>query len=611
MEAGVQIYQGQAPLLSASFVSVLKQIKDDLLAIDPEDKRQQTPKLHLSVLARLFTLYDFVFVGLGDEAFKGGLRLYARRHNTFTYMPIKKLEVRRLIVEAARTLPTPIALTGPQVKQVLDTFTDRPPILTSIERRVFQVSQDLYFNLDVKEGQDQLVRGDKVPKEANCFFHLFDSSSGDKDIVVFPQSTFGSSFSDKVLRAYDSLLVLLERLAPNKEDSLPEASLTATRQEDDPLPRHFKFIEEWADGNPGLYWDLLTIPATVFLKEKPQVCYLLSGTGANGKSAYLGLIHTILGTNNTTRARVGEMSDYHINTLLQYTLFNAPDDEGDRLFDSEDSLRIFKSFSAHSTVSLPIMYSQEPMELKADFMSAHPMNADPDWGDISSASALTRRTCLIPFTADFRSLTTSSTNFARATFTPDVLAQLTGEILALSSFFSTHPIRWSSTVRATHDRVEAENDSISLYKKAWERFFISFQSIRLLFEDYQIWCRCHDLQSTKDIGAFKTHWHEYLSHPDKAYLTGVGFERIQDKKGKPIRKNTLSAPGCPLVRRDRQKRRLPPLLDMLDETVLPYREFLKLGSIDDMHHADDASKGVGHTPFSAVALLEGVENSGY
>lgn len=606
MEAGVQVYTH-----SHRLPSPLEQVRADLLGIDPESKGAQTTRLHLAVLEKLFTLYDFLFVGLGDEAFKGGLRLYAKPHKAHTYTTIKKTLVRRLIVEAGRQLTPKVSLTGAQVKQILDTFVDRPPILTTIERRVFQVSHNLFFNLDAPEGHDQLVHGSQLPSDAKCFFRLFDSVAEDKDVVIYPASTFDSSFSRKVQSAYDSLLVLLEKYDRGPDFGLPEASLSATRQDDDPLPRHFKFIEEWADGNPGLYWDLMTLPATIFMKEKPQISYFLSGTGANGKSAYLGLIHSMLGTKNTTRNRVSEMSNYHLNTLLQYTLFNAPDDEGDKMFDNEDSLRIFKSFSSHATVSLPIMYSQEPMELKADFMSAHPMNAAPDWGDISSASALTRRTCLIPFTADFKNKSAPIANFAKATFTPDVLAQFTGETLALASFYSTHQIKWSATVTAAHDRVEEENDSIGLYKKAWERFFVSFQNMGILYDDYRCWCAAHDLQSTKDTGAFKTHWFEYTSHPDKAYVTGVGFKKLADRNGKIERKNTLSTPSCAVIRRDRQKRKLPPMLDMLEETILPFKSLERYGPIGQMHHTDDIDKAVGKSSFSAVALLEGVENSGY
>ncbi len=591
-----------------SALTPLETIREDLRQIPESDK---SAALQFRILEQLFSRIDFLLIGLGSEIFKSGLRLYARPRGSLVYRTIQEPQLRRLIIEAARSLPSPVALTGVQINRTLETFKDRPNAITTIERRVFQVSNNLFFNLDAPEGQDQLMRGEALSPDTRCFFKLFDSCAEDKDVVIYPQTTFDDKFSRKVESAYNSLLALLEEYDLGVNEGLPKASLKATCQEEDPLPRHFPFIEDWADHNPGLYWDLLSLPATVFLKEKPQIFYFLSGTGANGKSSYLGLIHSMLGTNNTTRNRMSEMAEWHFNTLLQYTLFNAPDDEGDAIFDNENSLRIFKSFAAHATVMLPIMHSQEPMALKADFMSAHPMNAAPDWGDVSSASALTRRTCLIPFTADFKNKAAPISNFAKATFTPDVLAQFTGEVLALATFYSTHPIKWSATVMAAHDRVEAENDSISLYKKAWERFFISFQNMGLLYDDYRCWCAAHDLPSTKDMGAFKTHWFEYTSHPDKAWITGTGFERLPDEKGKVERKNTLSAPGSASVRRSRERSKLPPILDMLELTVLPFKPFERYGTIGQMHHIEDLDKGVGHTSFSAVALLEGIENSGY
>ena len=593
---------------TSSAPTPLETIRDDLRRIPEGDKGAA---LQFRVLEQLFNRVDFLLIGLGSEVFKSGLRLYARPRGTVVYRTVQEPQLRRLIIEAARSLSSPVALTGAQINKIEETFKDRPNAITTIERRVFQVSKNLFFNLDAPEGQDQLAHGEDLPPDAKCFFRLFDSCAEDKDVVIYPQSTFDAKFSRKVESAYNSLLSLLEEFDLEPKEGLPKASLSATDQSTDPLPRHFKFIEEWADHNPGLYWDLMTLPATVFLKEKPQVFYFLSGTGANGKSSYLGLVHSMLGTNNTTRNRMSEMAEWHFNTLLQYTLFNAPDDEGDAIFDNENSLRIFKSFAAHATVMLPIMHSQEPMALKADFMSAHPINSAPDWGDVSSASALTRRTCLIPFTADFKDKTSPIANFAKATFTPDVLAKFTGEVLALATFYSTHPIKWSATVMAAHDRVEAENDSISLYKKAWERFFVSFQNMGLLYDDYRCWCAANDLPSTKDMGAFKTHWFEYTSHPDKAWITGTKFERLPDEKGKIERKNTLSAPGSAAVRKSRERNKLPPMLDMLELTVLPFTPYERYGTIGQMHHIEDLDKGIGHTSFSAVALLEGIENSGY
>lgn len=585
----------------------LESIREELRHVSPDDKASA---LHLQVIERLFETYDFVLVGLGDSIFEGGVRVYVRPHNSFTYRSIDRLPLRRLILQAAQSLSTPRSLTGTQVNRIMETFGDRPPILTTIERRVFQVSEDLYFNLDAACDQDQLVHGDELPSNARCFFRLFDTSEEDKDTVMFPASTFDSSFSDQVLFSYNSLLSLLEELAPNPTDKFPEASLSATSQEDgDPLPRHFSFIEDWADHNPGLYWDLLTIPATVFLKEKPQVSYFLSGTGANGKSAYLGLIHTILGTNNTTRNRISEMSKWHLNTLLQYTLFNAPDDEGDSVFDGEETLRIFKSFSAHATVFLPIMRSQKPMRLQADFMSAHPMNASPDWGDVSSASALTRRTCLIPFTADFRDFKRTS-NFAKDTFTPDVLAKLTGEILALATFYSTHPIEWSKTVTATFEQVEAENDSIRVYQRAWEKYFGAFQNISLLYDDYRCWCVNHDLPYTKDLSAFKVHWRAYMANRSKAWITGVDYEKLSNAEKTIERENCLSRPGFASANRARALEGKPPLLAMLALTKLPYKELENHGTISDMHHIEDLEKGVGHTCLSAVYLMERMDENG-
>lgn len=586
--------------------NIIHGIRDELRAFESKEKPsadEKAARMDLAVIEKMYMLSDFALVGLGDNADNESLRLYWRPNGCPYYSRLPKMFLRRLATRASLSLHPPVSLTGTRVERLIATFMNRPTIIPNIERRVFYVSEDLYYNLDAEPGE-QLVDHTKLPDSARCFFHLFDSETTDKDIVAFPRPTFGKKFSKRVLSSYNSLLALLEEMAPNPEDQFPQASLSATSQESDPLPRHFSFIEDWANGNPGLYWDLMTIPATIFLKEKPSVSFFLSGSSMNGKSSYLGLIHTMLGTNNTTRVKLSDMDKWHLNTQLQYTLFNAPDDEGDSI--SAQSAEFFKSIASHGTISLPIMRSQVPMKLNADFMSAHPMNASPDWGDSSSASALTRRTCLIPFTADFRGKASQTKNFAKETFTPEVLADFTGEVLALAAFYSNHLLKWSDTTEGARKQVEVANDSIRLYKEKWEKYFCGFQSIRLIYEDYVCWCRDNGFDRAADKPAFQIHWFSYTSNLGKAALTRGGWEAVKDKNGKPVRKNAYMNPNKVQLDRTRSARGMNPLIPMLEETVLP-GVFADKGTIAQMHALDDISKGVGKTSYSAVTLMEKAE----
>lgn len=581
-------------------------IRDELRAMENRDRLttdEKTARMDLRIIEQMYLLADYALVGLGDNADNESLRLYwcPNSHPYFERLP--KMLLRRLAIRAAQTLTPPISLTGSRVDKLIATFMNRPYIIPNIERRVFYVSEDLYYDLD-KDPGEQLIHSDSLGPNSRCFFHLFDSANTDKDIVAFPTQTFNKAFSKRVEKAYNTLLSQLEELCPDHKDTFPSASLSATSQEDDPLPRRFKFIEDWANGNPGLYWDLMTIPATIFLKEKPSVSYFLSGSSMNGKSSYLGLIHTILGTNNTTRIRLSDMDKWHLNTQLQYTLFNAPDDEGDSI--SSQSAEFFKSIASHGTISLPIMRSQVPMKLNADFMSAHPMNASPDWGDASSASALTRRTCLIPFTADFRGKTSTTSNFARDTFTPNVLAEFVGEVLALASFYSEHPIVWSQTTQGAKQQVEAQNDSIRLYKERWEKYFWGFQSIRLIYDDYKCWCRDNGFDKVAEKAAFQIHWFSYTSNLAKGLLTDSNGRPVCTSSGKPIRKSAYMNPNKKAIEKARKARGLLPLITMLDETVLP-EPMDQFGTIAQMHATDDMDRAVGRSSFSAVTLLEKLE----
>ena len=936
----------------------------------------------LSIIGQLYHLADFVLVGLGDFFDNASLCAYARPAHTPVYVKLTQEQLLRLIMRAAKLRSTPRSISGNRARQVLETFIHRPEILSAINRDIIMVSEGLFFDKTKPAGEELTS---SIPGDRRCFFKLFDTSAPDKDIIKYPDSTFSSSFSKKVRSAYDSLLSALEELAPNPTDPFPKASLSATCEEEDPLPRHFPFIEQWANHNPGLYWDLMTIPATVFLEEKPSVSFFLSGSSANGKSkvmsstpvfvnrrgqiirstqgtlakgdyvltprgewaevvdpmvhptttdpcykvtlrdgrsvvatydhiwtvvskdhltghhprvrdqfgrptekrqhipltgydpemwetrrtdelladlslskpkywympptapapfperslpidpytlgvilgdghiswngrsrinvtvtgqdpelltlfgnireekretrksptgvknyaastnllsdgltslglippcrsyekfippeyliasieqrkallagildtdgsvnplinqlefsttsrqlakdvkelvfslggtateterdghytqngerhearhnyrlsirtsfnpfrlprkaslwkkpkrlgyvriksitpvpsvpcncisvkdpdgspenqhtylvgnyvpthnCYLGLIHTLLGTNNTTRVKLSGMNKWHLNTQLQYTLFNAPDDEGDSI--SDEAAEFFKSIASHGTITLPIMRSQKPMQLNADFISAHPMNAFPEWSGTTSSSALTRRTCLIPFTADFRDAppTSPTGNFARDTFTPDVIARFTGEVLALASFYSSRPIIWSSATREMQQQIKEENESARLYRQEFDKYFDGFQSLGLAYDDYKCWCKAKGITKIGTQGELRIQFTGFMG--DSGRSTARLYKRgepASDEKGAPIYSPFYRNPDKKTVDKLRKERGEPRRIAMLDDTTLP-PPFDEYGSISAMHHIDSLDKAVGETSYSAVHLME-------
>lgn len=570
--------------------------QDDKLS--SEDKRVFD---ELSIIEQLYYLADFVLVGLGDVFDNSSLSIYACPAHSSVYVKLTTEQLLRVIIQAARRRKKPRAITGHRARQVLETFIRRPEILPAINRDIIMVSEGLFFD-KTKPAGEQLVSS--FPSDRRCFFKLFDTAASDKDIIKYPDDTFSASFSKKVRSAYDSLLSILEDLAPNSTDSFPAASLSATCGEEDPLPRHFPFIEQWANGNPGLYWDLLTIPATVFLKEKPSVSFFLSGSSSNGKTSYLGLLHTLLGSNNTTRVKLSDMNKWHLNTQLQYTLFNAPDDEGDSI--SNEAAEFFKSIASHGTITLPIMRSQKPMQLNADFISAHPMNAFPEWSGTTSSSALTRRTCLIPFTADFRDAppTSPTGNFARDTFTPDVLAQFTGEVLALASFYSNRPIVWSTTTQEMQRQIKEENESARLYRKEFDKYFDGFQSLGLVYDDYKCWCKAKGNTKIGTQGELKIQFTGFggsdIRSKARVYRSG---KPAVDENGSPLYYTCYKNPDKKTVDKLRKSKGQLKRIAMLDDTTLP-PPFDEYGSIAMMHHMDSLDKAVGETSYSAVYLME-------
>ena len=73
--------------------------------------------------------------------------------------------------------------------------------------------------------------------------------------------------------------------------------------------------------------DIMRSVAYCFVKKKPVGSYILVGLRRNGKSSFVGLLHTIFGRENTSDVRLSQLGDPHYVNKLKYTMMNAPDEE--------------------------------------------------------------------------------------------------------------------------------------------------------------------------------------------------------------------------------------------------------------------------------------------
>lgn len=334
----------------------------------------------------------------------------------------------------------------------------------------------------------------KEKPDGPCFTKLFDTTVGSKHIVRIP--AFSPAQRRRLRKSYEETLAKLEDKSAFKDEP-------------------YEFISVWAKRNHDVYLDIVRAIAYCFVKKKPVGSYVLVGLRRNGKSSFVGLLHTIFGENNTSMLRLSQLGDPHYTYALTTTLLNAPDEEDEKAIDAQAT---FKTISDHGILNLGVMYKANAEPVICDFMGFYPMNHIPEWTG-AGASACMKRTLVIPFYADLSKFDKSNYNFAEATFTADFMCDFLGYVLAFANYYTSHEIEFSDTMRAAQESIEEEMDSAVLYRERFEQFFDGFSTMKFLFEDYCGWCKSKDM-TIKPRKEFKFVFREYMTHRSYYYPKG-------------------------------------------------------------------------------------------
>lgn len=357
-----------------------------------------------------------------------------------------------------------LGIYGPVKPKDLKDAADMVRILTKNEvddlrSDCIMISDNLYW--DVEKGE--VVRRPSGP----VFHRLFDTTTETKHVVKIP--SFTPEQEEAFLKRYKQVKAELQR---GEE------------------VERYEFLRTWSAGNHDVYMDLHRAHAYMFLKKKPLGAYILIGMKRNGKSTYLGMTHSIMGANNTSDVQLTQLGDPHYTHKLRTSLLNAPDEEEDRAVTAQG---FFKSMADHGTLSLPVMRSNVPVKLNCDFMCFFPMNHTPEWKG-SGAAACMDRSLIIPFNADLSDFDKQSVNFAKETFTADMMADYMGSVFAYAWWYHRHDFDFSETMRTEQTALEQDLDSCLTYYKRFTTYFDGFESFKTVYEDYQYWCQAQEVK---------------------------------------------------------------------------------------------------------------------
>lgn len=405
------------------------------------------------------------------------LSFWYKKHEDFTYSPLPDEQIQNW----ARDHYLQLFGTA-EVKDVRNT-AEMIRIMTrdeidKIDRTWIEVVKNkIYWNCETGELKDE--------PNAPCFWRLFDTSVEGKHAVKVPAFT-----EDEQQALWDKYYSTISALEKGREMNYEP----------------YQFITTWAKGNHDVYLDIVRAIAYCFVKKKPVGSYVLVGLRRNGKSSFVGLLHTIFGTNNTSTVRLSQLGDPHYTLALSRTLLNAPDEEDEKTIDAQAN---FKTLSDHGVLNLSVMYSQTAESVVCDFMNFFPMNHIPEWAG-SGASACMKRTLVIPFYADLSAYDKKNFNFAKETFTSDFMAEFMGYIFAFAYYYSRHDLAFSPTMQAAQESIEEDLDSAVVYRTAFERYYDGFSTLKFLFEDYCNYCKAKDMV-IRPRKEFKFVFREYMT----------------------------------------------------------------------------------------------------
>lgn len=417
--------------------------------------------------------------------------------NTKIYRIFPDYVQRQELMKAAANLPNPIRIDANEARAAAETMVtsmgveDESKIKQYVDNAVVQITNNLFWDGHIGKLTDQ------PSKEA--FRRLFDTTIGTTATIKWTEeqeAEWNSEMTEiRIKNRYRHALEAIEAHG----GKLPQSDELQMSDIDGAPWMKIPYIFDWADGNYDTYMDILNAIASCFLKNKIRGAYFLIGAGANGKSAFNNLLRTLFGNNNCAKIAIEQLNNSHKNMALSTCIVNLPDEQKDIAMEHQE---LFKSITAHEETELDVLYSQDPQLVSCDFMCFFPMNHLPDWGDTGSKACLDR--CWpIFFTRDFSKNGTLVENFQEKTYTPRNMSDLVPIVLALATYYSTHPLKRSRTMEVNRGMVEMETSSATTYRNKVFSLFNAFKNIKWLYQDYMAWCDDNDIPYQK-LKEFKT-----------------------------------------------------------------------------------------------------------
>ena len=238
----------------------------------------------------------------------------------------------------------------------------------------------------------------------------------------------------------------------------------------------------------------------LFRKSELGKSFILTGSGANGKSTYLDMIRTMLGANNISSLDLSELCSEFKNATIVGKLANIGDDiSGDFIPD----VSIFKKLCTGEALTFNEKF-KTPYQSESYAKLLFSANEVPRMGKSRDSYAIKRRVVLVPFKARFTKDDPDYSPFIKYELRePQNIEYLIKmAIEGLKCVLENKEFTTCDLVEQEMDSYEAANNSVVSFINDGE-CKIENESVGEVYLAYSVYCRESNLQAMSKIAFSK------------------------------------------------------------------------------------------------------------
>lgn len=225
--------------------------------------------------------------------------------------------------------------------------------------------------------------------------------------------------------------------------------------------------------------------------------FILTGSGANGKSTYLDMVKTVLGFQNIAALDLKEISDRFSTSMIFGKLANIGDDISDDFLQGQQ-VAIFKKVVTGNRIKAEHK-GLEPFEFEPYCKLLFSANDIPRMRDKSNA--IMRRMVIIPFNARFSKDGKGYDPFIRVKLSQqdsmEYLIQL--GLKGLKRVLAENEYTQSEKIKKQLEEYELENNPILGFIRETDENAIIHQPTDDVYRRYQVYCQENRLQELSKI----------------------------------------------------------------------------------------------------------------